>query len=398
MQINTYTDNSNIFLYGHYRVGSKIFYNRIEALMHQIETKSPVTFHVFNDILDSVDVTVEPDEQIETLYARRAIELRNSYDYLILHFSGGRDSLKIAEIFIDNGLVIDEFLINVRYDRQRREQYMNISDPDSIEIEEQSIPLANLIKENHWPHLKITVNEQQNQLIKFLVDNPDWMEKRVHHTTDPNCILRSDFDRFNTDWQKMAHRGVKIGHLIGKEKPFLTRDETGFFIYYDDRDQSDWIVPRGLDWDPSLPQYKELFFSHPSTIRMQLKQSHMIRKVWDLYPVLSVYDRYTDSRGFGRAVEDTLADIIYGPSKFPQFSIFPKTNDIDIGKKSKLWKTHSKWFLDNLSEAPVRAWFKGMDSIYDRLRPLYKSKIDFYRGGVPGFNTKKYYIHYHEKA
>jgi hypothetical protein len=196
----------------------------------------------------------------------------------------------------------------------------------------------------------------------------------------------------------MAHRGVKIGHLIGKEKPFVTRDETGFFFYYDDKDQSDWSAPRSLDWDPSLPQYKELFFSHPSTIRMQLKQSHMIRKVWDLYPILSVYDRYTDSRGFGRAVEDTLADIIYGPSKFPQFAIFPKTNDIDIGKKSKLWKTHSKWFLDNLSEAPVRAWFKGIDIIYDRLSPLYKNKMDLYRGGVPGFNTKKYYIHYHEKA
>lgn len=57
----------------------------------------------------------EPTESFKELCKQRAQQLRASYDYIILSFSGGSDSTTVLNAFLDNNIHIDEILM-VTYD------------------------------------------------------------------------------------------------------------------------------------------------------------------------------------------------------------------------------------------------------------------------------------------
>lgn len=384
-------------IYYHYAVGNEIYLNKVEALMAQIDTGLPMTFHMFDKELDALNLFEEPAESIETLYSQRAIQLREDYDHLVLWFSGGADSAKIAEVFIANKLVIDEIHITVRYDRELRERlYDQGMDTEGPEIEQQSIPLANYLKENYWPNLKITVTELKPHLMQCMNDRA-WA-RSMQSTTDPNAVLRSDFDRFNDDWKRMANKGIKIGHLVGKEKPMIVRDDIGFYLHFIDGDITDWAAPRRKDFDPSLPQYKEFFYWHPKTVRMIIKQCHLLRRAYDLFShIPNMYNRGSPMSA-SRLIEDSIASVIYGPRLLPTPAFFLKVDDQPIKADSKLLKPQSHWFFQNLSEEPVRNWFSGVNELYHKLRPLYTDKMQFYRRGFGTFKTKPRYFWYHSQG
>ena len=98
-------------LLGYYKVGNLEFSSKIQACIHSTATKMPVEW-VFNDnVFNSYDWTVEPKEDILELYRRRAQQLRDKYDYLILYFSGGSDSYNVLRSYIDNGIKLDEICV-----------------------------------------------------------------------------------------------------------------------------------------------------------------------------------------------------------------------------------------------------------------------------------------------
>jgi len=56
---------------------------------------------------------VEPDHTIQELHRQRAEQIRQSYDYVILYFSGGADSITVLNSFINNNIPIDEIVVYV---------------------------------------------------------------------------------------------------------------------------------------------------------------------------------------------------------------------------------------------------------------------------------------------
>jgi hypothetical protein len=99
----------------YYQVGPKQFQSKILAITESTVSGQPVEF-IFNDQLYSkFNWTVEPDLTLEQLYAARAWELRNKYDYLVLHFSGGADSTNILETFIKNNIFLYLYTFPIRY-------------------------------------------------------------------------------------------------------------------------------------------------------------------------------------------------------------------------------------------------------------------------------------------
>jgi len=52
-------------------------------------------------------------ESLDFLYALRARQLREKYDYLVLYFSGGADSTNILKTFIDNNIFLDEIVMQM---------------------------------------------------------------------------------------------------------------------------------------------------------------------------------------------------------------------------------------------------------------------------------------------
>ena len=385
----TMLENNNITKYGIYRVGSQSFYNKMEALVEHIKTNVPITWHLFEDELATFNLLEEPSEDIETLYAQRAIQLRQDYDHIVLQWSGGNDCAKIAEVFIANGLIIDELYIRAPKYEYRMEQFNAGIDPEGDEVEHLSVPTAKFLKENFWPNLKISViDDFSEKTIDYVINNPDWYEKRQSTSIDPMSLLRGDLDVMNPEWRKMTELGKRIAHVAGKEKPQIRRDDVGFYFRYSDISHLDYIAPRATERE--LPQYVELFYWDPTTVKMQIKQAHMIRRAWN--PIIETINTNAGTR----MLEDELAKVLYGPRMIPQPHSPLKPNDVINGiKDNQPAKSNSQWFVRDINSDHAKIWARGVFELYNRVKPLYSNKIDFYRKGFPSITTKNHYIWYH---
>ena len=93
-----------------YYSGDKKFYTKYDALKHHNSTGENVFFYYYDDVYDKLDWTIEPPETLDFYYKEQAQRIRDSYDYVILCFSGGVDSTNILNTFHYNNLKIDKIV------------------------------------------------------------------------------------------------------------------------------------------------------------------------------------------------------------------------------------------------------------------------------------------------
>lgn len=113
MDSKYFIDDPEITKFGFYQVKDFRSFSKYEAWQYAFNNQIPVNEIYFNfndDHTTKLDWTVEPSEDINTLYARRAKQLREKYDYIVLLYSGGIDSHVALNAFLDNGIKVDEIL------------------------------------------------------------------------------------------------------------------------------------------------------------------------------------------------------------------------------------------------------------------------------------------------
>ena len=94
---------------GYWSVANKFFFNKAECLKYASSIKNYRVSYTFMDFAyRTLNWNIEPSETLEELYKLRAQQLRSTYDYLILFYSGGADSTNILNTYMDNGIHLDE--------------------------------------------------------------------------------------------------------------------------------------------------------------------------------------------------------------------------------------------------------------------------------------------------
>ena len=88
----------------------------------KLKNPSKAIFQV-NKAFDAIDWTKEPIKSLKQLFKERAEQIRDLYDYLIIYFSGGSDSITVLNSFLDNNIPVDEVVIN--YISQINEPILN---------------------------------------------------------------------------------------------------------------------------------------------------------------------------------------------------------------------------------------------------------------------------------
>ena len=82
------------------------------ALIEEKKTGYTIEW-IFNDnVYGNIDWTIPIETPLIDLYKKRACQLREEYDYLILYYSGGADSTNVLHAFIDNNIFIDEIIMH----------------------------------------------------------------------------------------------------------------------------------------------------------------------------------------------------------------------------------------------------------------------------------------------
>lgn len=270
---------------GHYRAGSKIFFNKIDAVYYATEQLKERNDHSvyweFNkDIFSKFDWKDPIKQSLSELYYCRAKQLRDKYDYLSLFYSGGVDSTNILRAFVDNGIFLDEI---VMYRPVVLEPSFNkeSTKTDNVysEIKFAAIPYAEKYADKRT---SIRVLDMCDPVEKFLT-NEELIKQYwgINKWFSPNSIAKTAIGIFDPHWYSLYESGKTVGHIHGAEKPNMeiTDNDEYYFHFYD------WlshVVSPSFDTDRSLiienHQFIEPFYWTPDVPELVIKQCQTIKE------------------------------------------------------------------------------------------------------------------------
>ena len=90
--------------YGYWETNGLKFENKVKALTYATQNNTGVKFVYHDKVWKNFDRSVLGKVSLNQLYKERAQQLRDSYDYLILYYSGGADSHNVLMSFINNNI------------------------------------------------------------------------------------------------------------------------------------------------------------------------------------------------------------------------------------------------------------------------------------------------------
>ena len=240
----------------HYNINGIKFDNPFTAFLHG-SIYDPHTFPKFEFYdreFSTVDWTIEPTESFRTLCDRRAHQLRNRYDKIILAFSGGTDSITIYNTFLRNNIHIDE--IYICYSQ---------SGVDNL-IPEKAVTW---LLENHpdkttkiniksvHTHSDILGYEQQLLSEDYLVND----DRNLRHQLVKYCRPVMHQDNFD-----QSYNNYNYCTIVGFEKPYLIQRNKNYYFGFLDRVFAGALMRSDL----------EFFFISPDMPELHAKQCHMM--------------------------------------------------------------------------------------------------------------------------
>lgn len=363
----------NVEDYGWYEVGNRRHHNKILALYDHVRTRDPIHWNVNDEIYSQYQWDQEPAQSLEELYAERARDLRNRYDYLVLHFSGGSDSCNILETFIRNGIDLDEIVTRGSYGHSSGATGIVTASEIYSECLTQAAPLAQWAKDTHFPHVKISVIETSSIILDYYRQNADWAELGGNGLTPGMCI-KSNIDLIDSNWRRLTESGKKIAHIYGVDKPKIYRHKQHFYTQWHDMLLGEFNSVKTNHQE--YPQYIECFYWGRRAVTMQIKQLHVLKNFIKQH---NIPDHMFDASS-GRPYENFVAAVIYRRS-LPLISEHlkePGTNVI---------QAKDSWFAKDVYSDSYINWKKGVDYIGSQLPANW-----FSNGKLRGLPSKPRYL------
>lgn len=212
---------------GYYKVRGKQFASKMQAFLYASTLDNArVTYHYYDEVWDTALSLYKynPNTVLSEMYKNRALQLRETYDYLILNFSGGVDSTTILETFINNNIKLDE--VYVRWPKRlvdNKSYTPDINDRSATNMMSEwdfSIkPKLDWLHANH-PEIKIVIDDWID-LVKEVDITEELLYKQNHNfgianfgfseIASENAIIKGD-------------KGIRIANIFGIDKPILTYD------------------------------------------------------------------------------------------------------------------------------------------------------------------------------
>ena len=242
--------------YGYWETNGLKFENKVQALIYASQIGTKVKFVYHDNIWKNFDRSVLGKVSLNQLYKERAQQLRDSYDYLILYYSGGADSHNVLMSFINNNIKLDE--ISVKWPKPLVDGKLytaNTKDNTARNIWSEwdytIKPSLDWLKVNH-PDIKITIKDYTEKItIKSI-------ESTLEISNHTRAGLLQSFTTFDNNITKR-----KTGHIFGIDKPSLTYLNDNLYMFFNDlsttmlyADKPDDADPNDIEcfyWTPDMP-------------------------------------------------------------------------------------------------------------------------------------------------
>lgn len=325
--------------FGFYQVGEFRTFSKLEAVEVSRRVNVPVYWNFNDPVFSSYDWTVEPAATLRDLYAARAHQLRDAYDYIVLPFSGGADSTTMLAAFIHNGIKVDEILLYVSEEGDHNKlSVFNIENTLAaepyIEKHRHLMPDTKVTKIDISQFYEKTIRQDKIDLV---------YEHNALYT--PNVSSRIFIRDHVPNWKPLFEAGKKVAFIWGHQKPMIRYHEGKY--YYLIEDLIDFCVsPRqqqlNRDWE-----YNELFFSSPDCVPLVIKQAHTVKRF--LNETTDITDLFsTRPSSFGSIFRNGTQYFLTMPGV--NRVIYPSEwwNPLTFSKgkvRSRLFSPSDQWFL-----------------------------------------------------
>lgn len=379
----------------YYTVGNKIFTDKIEAIVYANQTLADIEWHFNDDLYSNVNWTVEPDLSMDQLYKIRAQQIRDDYDYVIVMFSGGADSVNVVNTFLNNGIKIDEIVASAPLSglRDWKDTDKDISVENVIsETKFVQLPYMNEFASKH-PEIKLTLNDYFEDILTYKTD--EWIYKSgewIH----PTAASRYSLEKFK-HLRELADSGKKIGIVYGIDKPSLIKNKNDLYISVSDLAVN---VPR-QPFDRVYPNVENVLFYWSANMPLILvKQAHEVAKF--MYkPENKTTLQYLSDREnplpFERARmrqsnwERCIIPCIYPTTVKPVFQGHKSIRMFFAGHDQWFYDLHHKTTAYQMMDSDFRNFIKSINSKYlNSSKTAFFMYIKMFRiGSVNDFNKKE---------
>lgn len=349
--------------FGFYQVGDFRTYSKVEAIELSNKIGKPLHWN-FNDLqFSAYDWTVEPTESLKELYQRRARQIRERYDYIVLWWSGGADSYTMLRAFVDAGLFVDELATFHNYGGDGDwDSYLN------SEVKRMAMPVAQEILSNS-PNTKFRLVELSD-LQKNLYDKDgnrfDFLYK-ANAVFSPNQLARTRYIReTEKDYQDLFAQGKRVCFVWGMDKPRISYELDGRYAirFVDILDNCVNPETQRLNrpWEND-----EFFYWSPDSKDLLCKQAHVIVRYLKNIPEQDVKSRWLMTKpnalGFGKfngrtmfLTNDGLHRLIYEDWNPDNYS---------SGKHTYLmmWSPRDEWYLKDTNAEHTQIYSDGLKKL-----------------------------------
>lgn len=370
--------NNSLDRLGYYLVGDQKFHNKTLALIHSKKTNIEPVWIFNNDIYGSIDWTVPVTEDLTSIYRRRALQLRERYDYLILYFSGGADSTNILHAFIDNDIFIDQIV-------------MQIPDPVKPRLNDVDHSNANIyseIKYSAGPHLEKCMNiinpatkityQDFSRLVFETLEQDDWLEIVPMCTNITIAGLGRQLSQTKELYlSRMLGQNKKVAQILGIDKPLVHYDGFQYYAYFLDLNATHCPSVNSVyansreDAIIDSNYTTEYFYWSPDMPEIVVKQAQEIKKHCEVNPVAKRYwsQGQTNHIQFFRSI---MHPIIYPAHVQPGFQTEKS--------ESKIVRKQDQWFWDNASRQMIGNYMAGINYLKENIQPYHARGNDLMDG------------------
>lgn len=347
---------------GYYTCNGIEFESKIQAAMLAQETDSTFQWHFNDEVFKNYDWTQEPELTLDQLYNKRAREIREQYDYVILSYSGGSDSNNVLEAFLRQGLLIDEIVTNWALDLSEKFTVLDTSERESwnhnAEFHLHTKGRLEYIK-SVSPRTKITMLDTSKALIDALLLNGDasWTEKKkevlnLTGSSQYNYIyfaeVRKRFDKFH-----------RIAVINGTDKPKLTLKDGKLSLYFTDKAVNMVSIQDHIAEYPNADPV--FFYWAPECCDLLCKQSHTVLNWLRVNPQHQPVWESTEPGMTRRIQEELLKVVLYPTTWNPNwFQVHKSLYDWD--SELDYWFTRG-WY--GTKEFDI--WMNGMKHVASKI-------------------------------
>lgn len=307
--LNFYSYNGNTYSTKLHALMAASRYNDINDAKEQISWRAPA-FDKFGGSTENL----EPSGSLKSYYLQRAIDIRQRYDYVILHYSGGSDSHNILETFMLNSLHLDEIAIhyyppshNLQDDRYKLCDHFD-------EVPKCAKPLAEFFISTYSPHTKLTIKTNvKESIINFWQNINESSYTDIFKTMLDVWLIRDPVRMYNIQdysddprrWQKLKET-KKVAHVFGLEKPMLFLENNIVYTCISDNLLNGRCDNTRKYDSNGLPYNVEYFYIHPDFFELYLKGAHTLWNNSQLHPDL-IYNAVSLDDSFINAGRESQA-------------------------------------------------------------------------------------------